>query len=185
MVVQRRALRHHLVGEPDRWLRCLVRKAATRERGEARAEQREALGLRAGRAARARQRVDTVQVTAHQRPTVTAGGAQPMLGARDARHRVKVLVADRAAARPDPKLRELRSQKGIAQQPHVAPPRSSITSTMRTSRSSGIGPFVPTRERGPLTPGALARLPRPVADNSANRSNVSIIECRCRRRCHR
>jgi hypothetical protein len=40
------------------------------------------------------------------------------------------------------------------------------------SRSSEIGPFVPTRERVPLTFGALARLPRPVADSCANRSNV-------------
>ena len=50
----------HLLGGAARWLRPLVREAGTRERGEALAEPREALGLRAGRAALAGQRVDTV-----------------------------------------------------------------------------------------------------------------------------
>jgi hypothetical protein len=44
-----------------------------------------------------------------------------MLRGREARDRVKLLVAGRAAARPDPKLCELRSQERIAEQLHMAP----------------------------------------------------------------
>jgi len=46
-------------GAGSGWLGRLVRKATARERGEARAELRETLDLRAGRATLAGQRIDT------------------------------------------------------------------------------------------------------------------------------